>query len=38
MLVKVAGTPMENAEDIDPFDFIRMLAVAVGEEIGRAHV
>ena len=28
MLVKVAGTPMENAEDIDPFDFIRMLAVA----------
>jgi biotin synthase len=28
MLVKVAGTPLENAEDIDPFDFIRMLAVA----------
>ena len=28
MLVKVAGTPMANAEDIDPFDFIRMLAVA----------
>ncbi|MEC4237555.1 biotin synthase BioB [Pseudomonas sp. DSV-1] len=28
MLVKVAGTPMENAEDIDTFDFIRMLAVA----------
>ena len=28
MLVKVAGTPMENADDIDPFDFIRMLAVA----------
>ena len=28
MLVKVAGTPMENAEDVDPFDFIRMLAVA----------
>lgn len=28
MLVKVAGTPMENTEDIDPFDFIRMLAVA----------
>jgi biotin synthase len=28
MLVKVAGTPLENADDIDPFDFIRMLAVA----------
>lgn len=28
MLVKVAGTPLENVEDIDPFDFIRMLAVA----------
>ncbi|WP_426151331.1 biotin synthase BioB [Pseudomonas sp. DC3000-4b1] len=28
MLVKVAGTPLENAEDVDPFDFIRMLAVA----------
>ena len=28
MLVKGAGTPMENAEDSDPFDFIRMLAVA----------
>ncbi|MFA5676921.1 MAG: biotin synthase BioB [Pseudomonas sp.] len=28
MLVKVAGTPLEDAEDIDPFDFIRMLAVA----------
>jgi biotin synthase len=28
MLVKVAGTPLANAEDIDPFDFIRMLAVA----------
>jgi biotin synthase len=28
MLVKVAGTPLENAEEVDPFDFIRMLAVA----------
>ena len=28
MLVKVAGTPMESSEDTDPFDFIRMLAVA----------
>src|SRR5690554_4464068 len=28
MLVKVAGTPLENAEDVDPFDFIRTLAVA----------
>nr|GFD52891.1 biotin synthase [Tanacetum cinerariifolium] len=28
MLVKVAGTPLANAEDVDPFDFIRMLAVA----------
>lgn len=27
-LVKVKGTPLENAEDIEPFDFIRMLAVA----------
>ena len=28
MLVKVQGTPLANAEDVDPFDFIRMLAVA----------
>src|SRR5690606_14763650 len=28
MLVKVAGTPLADAEDVDPFDFIRMLAVA----------
>ncbi|MDX1635369.1 MAG: biotin synthase BioB [Marinobacter sp.] len=28
MLVKVPGTPMENVEDLDPFDFIRTLAVA----------
>ena len=28
MLVKVKGTPLENEEDLDPFDFIRTLAVA----------
>ncbi|EMH4161958.1 biotin synthase BioB [Pluralibacter gergoviae] len=28
MLVKVKGTPMENNEDVDPFDFIRTIAVA----------
>ena len=28
MLVKVKGTPLENAEDIENFDFIRMVAVA----------
>ena len=28
MLVKVAGTPLENVEDVDHFDFIRMIAVA----------
>ena len=28
MLVKVEGTPLANVDDIDPFDFIRMLAVA----------
>ena len=27
-LVKIKGTPLENVEDIDPFDFIRMVAVA----------
>jgi len=27
-LVKIKGTPLEDAEDIDPFDFIRMIAVA----------
>lgn len=27
-LVKVVGTPLENAKGIDPFDFIRMIAVA----------
>jgi len=28
MLVKVAGTPMENEQDLDPFEFIRTIAVA----------
>ncbi len=28
MLVKVAGTPMEDVEDLDPFDFVRVIAVA----------
>lgn len=28
MLVKIQGTPLEHAEDVDPFDFIRTLAVA----------
>lgn len=28
MLVRVPGTPMESAEDVDPFDFIRTVAVA----------
>ena len=28
MLVKVKGTPLEDVEDLEPFDFIRMLAVA----------
>jgi biotin synthase len=27
-LAKVAGTPLENAEDLDPFDFVRTIAVA----------
>ena len=27
-LVKVAGTPLADAEDIDPFDFIRTIAAA----------
>lgn len=27
-LVKVKGTPLENADDIDPFDFVRTIAVA----------
>ena len=28
MLVKVAGTPMEHVDDLDPFDFVRTIAVA----------
>ncbi len=28
MLVKVDGTPLENVDDIDPFEFIRCIAVA----------
>lgn len=28
MLVKVSGTPLENSDDIDAFDFIRTIAVA----------
>src|SRR5690554_526324 len=28
MLVKVEGTPSDKEDDVDPFDFIRMLAVA----------
>ena len=28
MLVSVAGTPLENGPDIDPFDFIRTVAAA----------
>jgi len=27
-LVKIKGTPLENVDDIDPFDFVRMIAVA----------
>src|SRR5690554_4910395 len=28
MLVKVAGTPMADVEDLDPFEFVRTIAVA----------
>lgn len=28
LLVKMPGTPMENAPDLDPFEFVRMVAVA----------
>jgi biotin synthase len=28
MLVKVEGTPLEDVDDVDPFDFIRTIAVA----------
>ena len=28
LLVKVKGTPLENSDDVDPIDFIKMIAVA----------
>src|SRR5690554_7713102 len=28
MLVKVPGTPMANLDDLDPFEFVRTIAVA----------
>lgn len=28
MLVKVKGTPLEDAQDVDPFEFIRCIAIA----------
>jgi biotin synthase len=28
MLVKIPGTPLAEVEDLDPFDFVRMIAVA----------
>ncbi|ANQ21245.1 biotin synthase BioB [Vibrio natriegens] len=28
MLVKVKGTPLETVEDVEPFDFIRLIAIA----------
>ena len=28
MLVRVKGTPLENEEDLDPFEFIRTIAAA----------
>ncbi len=28
LLIKVPGTPLENAEAVDPFDFVRTIAVA----------
>ncbi|RED53555.1 biotin synthase BioB [Aestuariispira insulae] len=28
LLIKVKGTPLENVEDLDPFDFVRAVAVA----------
>jgi len=27
-LIKIPGTPLENAEDVDPFDFVRTIALA----------
>ena len=28
MLVKVKGTPLDSVEDLDPFEFVRTIAVA----------
>ncbi|WP_260258756.1 biotin synthase BioB [Vibrio intestinalis] len=28
MLVKVKGTPLENVDDVEPFDFVRLIAIA----------
>jgi biotin synthase len=28
LLVKVKGTPVEEVEDVDPFDFIKLIAIA----------
>ncbi len=28
MLVKVKGTPLENVDDVEPFEFIRLIAIA----------
>ncbi|MGL9733135.1 MAG: biotin synthase BioB [Wolbachia sp.] len=28
MLIKVPGTPLENVDDVDPFDFVRTIAIA----------
>lgn len=28
MLVKVKGTPLEQVDDVEPFDFVRLIAVA----------
>lgn len=27
-LIKIPGTPLENVQDIDPFDFVRVIALA----------
>ncbi len=28
MLVKVKGTPLEQVDDVEPFDFVRLIALA----------
>ena len=28
MLIKIPGTPLENVADVDPFDFVRTIAIA----------